>query len=228
MSRLPRDWLRLYLVTDGPACRGRSLEDVAAAAVRGGATCVQLREKHATTREFLALALALHRVLQAARVPLVINDRLDIALACSAEGLHLGQSDLPVNVARQLLPRDVFLGLSLENEADLGNSQGLDVDYLAVSPVFPTPTKADTQRPWGLQGLAFVRAHTGLPLVAIGGIDLGNAAAVIGAGADGIAVVSAVCSADDPETAARQLRLSVDQALTHMAQSGQAPGSLPT
>jgi thiamine-phosphate pyrophosphorylase len=227
VPRLSRDWLKLYLVTDGPACCGRSLEDVAAAAVRGGATCVQLREKNASTREFLALALALHRVLQAAGVPLVINDRLDIALACSAEGLHLGQSDMPVNVARQLLPQSVFLGLSLENERDLADSHGLDVDYLAVSPVFPTPTKTDTQRPWGIQGLAFVRARTGLPLVAIGGIDSANAAGVIGAGADGIAVVSAICSADDPETAARQLRLTVDRALEQTTRSGRAAGPLP-
>jgi thiamine-phosphate pyrophosphorylase len=213
MPRLSRDTLKVYLVTDVPACRGRPLEAVVAAAVRGGVSCVQLREKDASTRAFLTLALALHPILRAAGIPLVINDRLDIALACSAEGLHLGQSDMPVKLARQWLPEGTFLGLSLENEQDLIESQDLDVDYLAVSPVFPTPTKTDIKKPWGLEGLAFARTRTSLPLVGIGGIDAANAGAVVFAGADGIAVVSAICSADDPEAAARLLRQRVDEGM---------------
>jgi thiamine-phosphate pyrophosphorylase len=213
VSRLSRDTLKVTLVTDVAACRGRPLDAIVSAAVKGGVSCVQLREKAASTRAYLAFAFALHPILRAVGIPLVINDRLDVALACSAEGLHLGQSDMPVALARQWLPAGTFLGLSLDSERDLIESHGLDVDYLAVSPVFPTPTKTDTQKPWGLEGLSFVRMRTNRLLVAIGGIHAANAGAVVGAGADGIAVVSAICSADDPEAAARQLRIAVDEGL---------------
>jgi len=201
-----REVLRLYLVTDQQALRGRSLTDVVKQAVQGGVTCVQLREKTASTRDFVALALALQRLLKPLGVPLVINDRIDVALACGAQGVHLGQSDMPVVLARQLLPPEVFIGLSVENLDDVRRAAGQPVDHLGVSPVFATPTKTDTAPPWGLSGLQQVRGMTGLPLVAIGGIHLGNAAAVLQAGADGLAVVSALCSADDPRAAAQAFR----------------------
>jgi thiamine-phosphate pyrophosphorylase len=198
--------LRLYLVTDQQALRGRSLTDVVNQAVQGGATCVQLREKSASTRDFVALACALNDLLAPLGVPLVINDRIDVALACGAQGVHLGQSDMPVELARQLLPPQVFIGLSVETPEDVRLAASLPVDYLGVSPVFPTPTKSDTAAPWGLDGLSAVRALTDLPLVAIGGIHLSNATEVLVAGADGLAVVSALCSADDPAAAARAFR----------------------
>lgn len=197
--------LRLYLVTDQALSRGRTLPDVVAAAVQGGVTCVQLREKDLPTREFLAQALALKALLGPLGIPLVVNDRVDVALACGAEGVHLGQSDMPPDEARRLLPPQVFIGWSVETPEDLKRSAMLPVDYLGVSPVFATPTKTDTKAPWGLAGLRSIRALTGLPLVAIGGIQLGNAAEVMAAGADGLAVVSALCSADDPAAAARAL-----------------------
>ena len=200
------DLVRLYLVTDQQALRGRSLTDVVMAAVQGGATCVQLREKTSNTRDFVALACALNNLLTPLGVPLVINDRIDVALACGAQGVHLGQSDMPVVLARQLLPAQVFIGLSVETLDDVHRAASLPVDYLGVSPVFPTPTKTDTAPPWGLDGLSAVRAVTDLPLVAIGGIHLSNAAEVLAAGADGLAVVSALCSADDPAAAARAFR----------------------
>jgi thiamine-phosphate pyrophosphorylase len=212
VARLNPDVLRLYLVTDQALMRGRPLADVVAAAVQGGVSCVQLREKQLGTREFLAQALILKALLAPRRIPLVINDRIDITLACGADGVHLGQNDLPADEARKLLPPDVFIGWSVESMDDVQQSAALPVDYLGVSPIFATPTKTDTKDPWGLEGLAVVRAATPLPLVAIGGIHASNARAVLRAGADGLAVVSALCAADDPWAAATTLRALCDKA----------------
>lgn len=198
--------LRLYLVTDQASLCGRSLLEVVRAAVQGGVSCVQLREKNLSTRDFVVQALAVKALLDPLGVPLVINDRIDVALACQAQGVHLGQSDMPVTIARQMLPPEVFIGLSVESLGDVARAAGQAVDYLGVSPVFATPTKTDTAPPWGLAGLRQVRAMTNLPLVAIGGIHVTNAAEVLQAGADGLAVVSAICSADDPALAAQLFR----------------------
>ena len=202
--------LRLYLVTDQASARGRTLTDVVAAAVQGGVTCVQLREKRLSTRDFLAQAFVLKTLLAPYQIPLVINDRIDIALACGAQGVHLGQSDMPVAQARCLLPPDVFIGWSVETMDDVARSASLPVDYLGVSPIHATPTKTDTQPPWGLDGLRQVRAATTLPLVAIGGIQAHNARDILRAGADGLAVVSALCAAVDPCAAALELRQLFD------------------
>lgn len=210
MLALCPDIFRLYLVTDQSMLRGRPLADVVAAAVRGGVTCVQLREKSLGDRDMLAQALLLKKLLLPYAVPLVINDRIDIALACGAEGLHLGQSDLSVKEARRRLPSQVFIGLSVETMNHVLLSAAQPVDYLGVSPVFATPTKLDTKSPWGLAGLAAVRAMTHLPLVAIGGIHAGTAREVMRAGADGLAVVSALCAADDPKATAADLRQVCD------------------
>jgi thiamine-phosphate pyrophosphorylase len=198
--------LSLYLVTDRTWLRGRALTQLVEAAVRGGVTAVQLREKVLDTRAFLAEARAIKQLLKPLGVPLVINDRIDIALACDADGVHLGQTDMPVADARRLLPEHVFIGLSVETMEQVRNASTLPVDYLGVSPIFATPTKTDTARPWGLEGLREVRMQTKLPLVAIGGIHAENAAEVRAAGADGLAVVSAICAADDPEAAAARFR----------------------
>lgn len=205
-----KDALRLYLVTDQPSLKGRPLMDVVRAAVQGGVTCVQLREKHANSHDFYAQAVALMDLLRPLNIPLIINDRLDIALACGAQGVHLGQSDLPVQAARKLLPPGVFIGWSVETIEEVTQSATLPVDYLGVSPVFATPTKTDTATPWGLEGLQRIRANTPLPLVAIGGIHLHNARQVMQAGADSLAVVSAICSAEDPCAASQQLRERID------------------
>jgi thiamine-phosphate pyrophosphorylase len=204
-ERIKREQLCLYLVTDSSLCRGRSLTDVVAQAVRGGVTCVQLREKELGTREFLAQAQALKSLLLPLQIPLVINDRIDVALACEADGVHLGQSDMPVDLVRKILPPQMFIGLSVENEHDITQAIGMPVDYLGISPVFATPTKTDTQTPWGLAGLKRARAMTALPLVAIGGVNITNAAHVRQGGADGLAIVSAICAADDPALAAAEL-----------------------
>nr|NJM02410.1 thiamine phosphate synthase [Desulfobacula sp.] len=195
----------IYLVTDEAACQGRSLESVVASAARAGAAWVQLREKKAGTRVFLQKALDLKAILKPAGVPLIINDRVDIALASQADGVHLGQSDMPYAQARRLMGPDALIGLSVETWEDVEAAQDMEVDYLGVSPVFPTPTKTDTKAPWGLDGLARIRNYSRHPLVAIGGIHASNAEAVITAGADSLAVVSAICSATDPFEATRHL-----------------------
>lgn len=206
--------LRLYLVTDEASLRGRTLIDVVVAAVHGGVTCVQLREKTLCTREFIAKAVALKKALAPFEIPLVINDRIDVALACEAEGIHLGQSDMPPDLARRMLPQNVFIGWSVENADHLAQSKVLQdagcVDYLGVSPVFFTATKSDIAKPWGLSGVRQVRQASTLPLVAIGGVNTSNAAELLSVGADGLAVVSAICSAADPIQAARDLCQAMD------------------
>jgi len=205
-----RRWLRLYLVTDQSSLAGRTLSDVVLAAVHGGVTCVQLREKQLCTRDFHAQAVALMGLLVPLDIPLIINDRIDIALACGAQGVHLGQSDLSVDVARKLLPREVFIGWSVETIDDVCRAADLPVDYLGVSPLYATPTKTDTHTPWGLDGLRRARAASRLPLVAIGGVHSRNARDVLNAGADSLAVVSAICAAPDPTVAAATLRKICD------------------
>ena len=199
------------MVTDQSLAYGQSLAEIVEASVQGGVSCVQLREKKLGSREFLAQAVMLKKLLAPYGVPLVINDRIDIALACGAEGVHLGQSDLPINQARRLLPPNVFIGWSVESMNDVIQSAMLPVDYLGVSPIFATPTKIDTKNAWGLEGLSRVRASTKLPLVAIGGIHAGNARNVLRAGADGLAVVSTLCSAADPRATAATLRCVCDE-----------------
>lgn len=195
----------VYLVTDQTLCLGRPLASIVADAVRAGIACVQLREKTASTRKFLNQALALKPVLASAGIPLIINDRVDIALAAGADGVHLGQSDMPYDAARRLMGSNAIIGLSVETWADVAAAQNLDVAYLGVSPVFATPTKTDTRSPWGLDGLTRIRAYSRHSLVAIGGLNAANAKEIIRAGADAVAVVSAICSAEDPFTAARNL-----------------------
>lgn len=195
----------LCLVTDRALCGGRSLEEVVLLAVEGGVSCVQLREKGLSTRAFVEEAARIRDLLEPFGVPLVINDRVDVALAVGAQGVHLGQSDLPCEAARRILGDRFLIGLSVETWEDVVRAQDQPVDYLGVSPVFDTPTKSDTLEAWGLGGLARIRAFSRHPLVAIGGIHAGNLADVVRAGAEGIAVVSALCAAPDPRLAARDL-----------------------
>lgn len=212
MSTPQRLDLGLYLVTDRTLCLGRELVDVVAQAVAGGVRVVQLREKQASTREFVALGRALLALLAPQGVPLLINDRLDVALAVGAQGAHLGQSDMPVAEARRMLGPEAILGLSLETMAQLREAEALPpglVDYYGLSPIFQTPTKTDAGPGWGLAGLGQARAEvdagTKRQLVAIGGIGPDNAASVLRCGAHGLAVVSAICSAPDPKAASRAL-----------------------
>lgn len=200
----------IYLVTDRGLCGGRSLEEVVGTALRGGVAYVQLREKNLSTRMFVEEARVVKQLLASRGVPLIINDRLDVALACEADGVHIGQDDMPYETARRLLGPKAIIGLSVETWADVEAAQKLDVDYLGVSPVFATPTKTDTREPWGLDGLRQIQAANRHPLVAIGGINAANAKAVAEAGAPCLAVVSAICSADDPAAAAATLKKILD------------------
>jgi thiamine-phosphate pyrophosphorylase len=195
----------LYLVTDRGLCGARSLEEVVRAALKGGATCVQLREKDVTTRFFLEEAGRLKKILSDFGAPLIINDRLDVAQAIGADGVHIGQDDMPYETARRLMGPKAIIGLSVESWEDVERARDLDVDYLGVSPIFETLTKTDTKGSWGLEGLARIRAYTRLPLVAIGGLNASNAEAAVLAGADSIAVVSAICAAADPLKASHDL-----------------------
>ena len=196
--------LRLYLVTDSALADGHLFEKVMAA-VRGGVTMVQLREKHCSTAEFIRKAVELKGMLEPFGIPLIINDRVDVALASGADGVHIGQSDMPYDLARKLLGPDKTIGLSVESLQDVRDANGMDVDYIGVSPVFATPTKTDTAEPFGLEGLADAVRESVHPAVGIGGINLSNAADVIRCGAQGIAVVSAILCADDAEKAASKL-----------------------
>lgn len=202
----------LYLVTDRAVARGRPIAAVVAAAAAGGATCVQLRDKTASTRELIAEAERLMEILKPRGIPLVINDRLDVALAVQADGVHLGQSDMPLAHARRIAGDALTIGISAESLEDALAAERQGADYIGVSPVFATPTKTDTGPPFGLAGLAAVRRAVRLPIVGIGGIGLENASAVIRHGADGIAVVSAIVAAEDPERAARELFTVVREA----------------
>jgi thiamine-phosphate pyrophosphorylase len=201
----------LYLITDCGLAGGRPIEGVVEAAVRGGATAVQLREKNCCTRDFVELGRALERTLAPLEVPLIVNDRLDVALAIGAAGVHIGQHDMDYESARRLLGPDAVIGLSVETVEQARAAESLDADYLGVGPVFPTATKADAAAAVGLAGLAQVRAVSRHRLVAIGGICAGNARQAMEAGADGVAVVSAICAAGDPERAARDLWHAIKQ-----------------
>lgn len=203
----------LYFVTDRPLCGDKPLTDVVLAAIRGGASCVQLREKDVPTRFFVEEAGRIKALLAPFRIPLIINDRLDVALAVGAEGVHVGQEDMPYEAARRLMGPEAIIGLSVETWEDVERAQLLDCDYLGVSPVFATPTKTDTKEPWGLDGLARIRAFSRHPLVGIGGLHAGNAEAAVLAGADAVAVVSAICAAADPFAAARNLADIIGTAL---------------
>jgi len=197
----------LYLVTDSALCEKRKtpLEEVVMQAVQGGAAYVQVREKAMSTRAFIEEAQVLKDMLDRFGVPLIINDRVDVALAVGADGVHLGQSDMPYKIARGIMGPEAIIGVSVETWDDVEKVEKLDCDYVGISPVFSTPTKTDTKGEWGIDGVAKIRELSRHKLVAIGGINETNAWDVVRAGADCIAVVSAICSAEDPFTASKNL-----------------------
>jgi thiamine-phosphate pyrophosphorylase len=204
----------LYLVTDRSLSLGRATVNIVRAAISGGVTCVQLREKHCATREFIEEARAVRQLLDAleTQIPLIINDRIDVALAIGADGVHLGQSDMQLTDARRLAGASLLIGISAESVEDALRAEAEGADYIGISPVFTTPTKRDTAPPLGLEGIRQIRKAVSLPLVGIGGIHRDNANAVIRAGADGVAVVSAIVSAACPQTAASALKQQIHSA----------------
>lgn len=203
--------LDLYLVTDRDLSMGRSLDWVVEKAVKGGVTIVQLREKDLETRDFIEEAKRIQKILKPYKIPLLINDRVDVALAIGADGVHLGQSDMPYHMARKILGDEAIIGLSVESTEQAKEANLYDIDYIAISPVFTTPTKEELTQELGIEGVREITRLSKHPAVGIGSIKVHNAQDIIQAGADGVAVVSGICSADDPEKAASELREKVQQ-----------------
>jgi thiamine-phosphate pyrophosphorylase len=208
--------LRVYALLDHERAGSRSLPEIAAL-VAPAATLVQLRDKHGSTRAMVELARAIHATLAPAGVPLLINDRVDVALAAGAGGVHIGQDDMDAADARRILGPTAIIGLSLKTIAQADAAPIAHLDYVAIGGVFVTQSKDNPDPPVGLDGfraiLAAVRRRApSMPVTAIAGIDAGNAASIIAAGADGVAVISALLLAGDPAQAARDLRAIVDGA----------------
>ncbi|MFC6707493.1 thiamine phosphate synthase [Flexivirga alba] len=201
-------WLRLYVVTDSALCGDRGVAETVRQALAGGVTAVQLRDHEATTRELIDTARELRHLTAAAGVPLIIDDRLDVALAARADGVHLGQSDLHPVDARRVAGHGLAIGHSVscidEVEAVAEWPAGT-IDYLGIGPVFATPTKPNAAAPLGIDGVREVLDCCDIPAVAIGGIKEVHVAPLREAGAAGVAVVSAICAAPDPAAAARIL-----------------------
>ena len=202
---------RLYLVLDRTATGGRALDDILLAALQGGAEMVQLREKTWPSGTVLPVAQRLLSLCRAAGVPFIINDRVDLAVAVDADGVHLGQDDLPPAAARAMLRPGKILGVSTHSEAQATAAQAAGADYVAVGSMFPTVSKPEFQ----LVGPALarkVRPLVRVPLIGIGGITPDNVGEVIAAGCDGVAVISAVCAAPDPAAAAARFVSAIDVA----------------
>lgn len=195
----------VYLVTDRDILGGRDLFTAVEEALKGGVTLLQLREKTASSRDFYQLAVRMKELAAAYRVPLIINDRLDIALAADADGLHVGQDDLPLDVVRRVLGPEKILGYSVATvtEAIYGEQKG--ADYLGAGPVYSTGSKADAGSPIGIDSLKLIKQSISIPVVGIGGIGNTNVMAVKETGVDGISVISAVMGSQDIEESARML-----------------------
>jgi thiamine-phosphate pyrophosphorylase len=214
--------LRLYALID-PACSGgRDLGWLAREVVAGGATLVQLRDKHGSTRRLIEEACAVKAILQCTGTPLLVNDRVDVALAAGADGVHVGWDDMDPVEARRLLGRQAIIGLSIKSRAQVEAAPLGVLDYVCVGGIFATTSKENPEPPIGVAGFkqlaADLRArakHKNLPVGAIAGVNATNAAEVIAAGADGVAVISALSLAEDPQGAAQELRRIIDAALRH-------------
>jgi thiamine-phosphate pyrophosphorylase len=203
--------LALHVLTDHEWSRGRDMLSVAAAALDGGATVIQLRDKSASTRLLIEEGLALRSLTRERGALLIVNDRVDVALAVEADGAHVGQEDMPAGLARQLLGSKRILGVSAANIEEADEAVAGGADYLGVGPIFPSPGKADAGPATGVHLLTELAERYTIPLIAIGGITAGNAAEVIRAGACGVAVITAVVYAEDITAASRLLRLAVER-----------------
>lgn len=196
---------RLYVIIDKAAAGGRDLAWIADQAIQGGADVIQLRDKAASTRAMIEEASRIAHVAYVARVPFLINDRVEVAVAVGADGVHIGQDDLPVSVVRQILGSAPMIGKSTHSLAQALEAEREEAGYIAVGPVYPTPTKPDSPAV-GLDLIGQVKGRVQRPIVAIGGIDHSTLPDVLSAGATCVAVVRAVSGADDPQAAARALK----------------------
>ena len=205
------DWT-LYVITDDRLSRGRSHLEVAQEAIKGGASLIQFRDKEMTTRQLVETAGKIKGLTDKVNIPLIINDRLDVALAVDADGVHVGQADMPAGLARKLIGPHKILGVSASTVEEALQAEREGADYVSASPVFTTPTKPDAPPPTGLEGLRAIVNAVNLPVIAIGGINEENVTEVMEAGAQGVAVISAVVSAPDIAAAARHLRETIEAA----------------
>jgi thiamine-phosphate pyrophosphorylase len=202
--------LLLYLCTDRELALGRPIMEAVEEAVSGGVTMVQLREKNVSSREFYCLARDLRSLTKRRRIPLVINDRLDIALAVEADGLHIGQSDLPLEAARRIAGKGMVIGVSAGTVEEALAAEKGGADYLGAGAVFSTGSKSDAGDAIGLEALAAICASVRIPVIGIGGVGPASAGAVMRAGAAGIAVISAILSQPDIKASAEELRRSLN------------------
>jgi len=210
MTRRKKKNFKLYLLTDRKLSLGRPLTEIVEQALKGGVDAVQLREKGTATAEFIEEARAIKAITDKYAVPLIINDRVDIALAVGADGVHLGQDDMAANEAREIMGQDAIIGLSVTSKIDFLRVDMLEVDYLGVGAIYPTSSKSNAVVS-GLEILKFAKDKSRHRIIAIGGINSCNAKSVLEAGADGIAVISAICSAEDPRLASEQLKRIIEQ-----------------
>ena len=202
------DW-KLCLVADVEAAQNRDIISLTMEAVKAGVTIVQLRAKKLDANEFFQLAVKMKSVLSHHNIPFIINDRVDIAKACNATGVHLGQKDLPLAEARKIMGKGKIIGISVNSITEMEKAETGGADYLGAGPIFPTASKEDLDPFLGMEGLKAIAQNTTLPVLAIGGIDHLNATDVMKAGADGIAVISAILGEIDPAEAARRLAHAV-------------------
>ncbi|KEI01170.1 thiamine-phosphate synthase [Clostridium botulinum] len=196
---------KLYLITDRSFLDGRSLADCVENAIKGGTTLVQVREKNISTREFFNIAKEVQNVTSKYNIPLLINDRIDIALAINADGVHLGQSDMPIDIARKILGPTKIIGISAGNINEAKEAENNGADYVGLGAVFFTGTKRDIDEPIGLKGLNEITKNINIPSVAIGGINRENAKSVLETGVNGISVISAILNKDNIKQAAEEL-----------------------
>lgn len=204
---LLRSRLALYLITDSRFMEingyKRSLIDVVKAAIEGGTTAVQYREKQASTKQMVSEVMKLKKLCNSHGVLFFVNDRIDVALAVDADGVHLGQNDMPLTIARRIFGGDKIIGITVHNEEELVRAELEGADYVSFAPVFATPTKPDHKTPMGTVKLSQLASKTRLPSVAIGGINLDNAEEVYKTGIDGVCIISSIMQAADPEYVAR-------------------------
>jgi thiamine-phosphate pyrophosphorylase len=199
----------LYVITDTVIGGGRSHEEIARLAIEGGADIIQLRDKAMSTGDLVTTGRRIAAIAKGSGTTFIINDRLDVALACGADGVHLGQDDMSVAAARKIAPAGFLIGVSVGSGLEAQKAVAGGADYIAASPVFPTPSKTDISSFCGLAGLREIRAIVTVPVIAIGGIGLHNIRQVIGTGADGIAVISAAVGQPDIKGAVIALRRAV-------------------
>lgn len=199
--------LKLYLITDRRFLRGRSLNESVEAAILGGVTAVQVREKDISSRKFFEISRSVKQITDYYGVPLIINDRIDIAQAVDAAGVHLGQSDLHMPIARKILGEEKIIGISAGNAAEAAEAEKHGADYVGIGAVFPTGSKSDADDPIGIKGLKDAVSSITIPSVAIGGINSDNARSVLGTGVNGISVISAILNKEDIRKAAEILNI---------------------